>query len=71
MLNGLQIKIIAQKDIGIRLAELSEISNRVTFNIIDTNNWFTHLILDTDFLLKNDLSLTLKKKAKDKLKVNK
>jgi len=62
-------QVIGQKHIGIRLAELSETSNRVTFNIIDTNNWFTHLILDTDFLLKNDLSLTLKKKAKDNLKL--
>ncbi|KYN37546.1 hypothetical protein ALC56_08090, partial [Trachymyrmex septentrionalis] len=68
-LNALQIKVIGQKDIGIRLAELSETSNRVTFNIIDTNNWSIHLILGTDFLFKNDLSLTLKKKAKDNLKL--
>ena len=68
-LNALQIKVIGQKDIGIRLAELSETSNRVTFNIIDTNHWFAHLILGTDFLLKNDLTLTLKKKSKNNLKL--
>ena len=68
-LNSLQIKVIGQKDISVRLAKLSETSNRVTFNIIDTNNWSTHLILGTDFLLKNDLTLSLKKKAKDNLKL--
>ena len=59
--NDSQIKVIGQKDISIRLSVLPETSTRVTFNIIDTNNWSTHLILGTDFLFQNDLTLIFKK----------
>ena len=71
-LNDSQIKVIGQKDISIRLSILPETSTRVTFQIIDNDNWSIHLVLGIDFLSQNNLTLLFKptdKKSKNNLKL--
>ena len=51
---------------------LPETSTRVTFQIIDNDNWSTHLVFGTDFLSQNDLTLIFKptdRKSEDNLKL--
>ncbi|KYN33889.1 hypothetical protein ALC56_11702 [Trachymyrmex septentrionalis] len=63
-----------QKEININiiLSMLPETSTRVTFQIIDNDNWSTHLVFGTDFLSQNDLTLIFKptdRKSEDNLKL--
>jgi len=44
-LNDLQIKVIGQKEINVQLSALPGILIRVTFQIINNDNWFIHLVL--------------------------
>jgi len=44
-LNDLQIKVIGQKEINVQLSALPRILIRVTFQIINNDNWFIHLVL--------------------------
>ena len=51
---------------------LLETSTQVTFQIIDNDNWSTYLVLGTDFLSQNDLTLIFKptdRKSEDNLKL--
>ena len=51
-LNDSQIKVIGQKEISIRLSVLPETSIRVTFQIIDNDNWSTFSVWYRFFVSK-------------------